>query len=142
MGSWVCPQEVPAPVKSKPSLGSAALPFRPCPCPSQTIVWILLGATTLCQMFPSSFFLPCLPSPMADFFFLFKYVNVNSWQVLGTAAASELLLLEAFVCLVAPPGTPNPDSRSHCSRCGWKRWSKELQIKPQKSPMEESKGER
>lgn len=145
VGLWVCPQEVPAPVKSEPSRGarirSLTLPPLPLFLPGYCLdfPW----ATMLCQMFPSSF--SCVLTFTSDnffLFFIFKYVNVNTWQVLGTAAASEFLLLEALVYLTAPSGTPNPDSRPYCSGCGWKRWSKELQIKPQKSPMGECKGER
>lgn len=54
--------------------------------------------------------------------------------MLGTAAASQFLFLEALVYLPVASGTPNPNSRFRCSGCGWKRWSEELQIKPQSPP--------
>lgn len=43
--------------------GSAAFPFRPCSCPSQTIVWIFLGPPRFAKCFPRVFLL-CLPLPM------------------------------------------------------------------------------
>lgn len=43
--------------------GSAAFPFRPCRCPSQTIVWIFLGPPRFAKCFPLVYLL-CLPLPM------------------------------------------------------------------------------
>lgn len=85
---------------------TAALSFHPCCCPSQTIVLIFLGILQhssktwppcFTKCFPLIFPL-CLPLQKKKvlgfgFSFFFYYEYINTWQVLGPAAASKFLSL-------------------------------------------------
>lgn len=131
--------------------GTAALSFRPCGCPSQSIVLIFLGifqrsSKTWPPCFTKCFpriFLLCLPlqNKKAFFFFFLKkiYVYINTWQVLGTEAASKFLLLAQCTCVSRcciwdSKSRLRTPQRWVWYNHGWKRWREEQLFKPEGLP--------